>query len=65
MAIKERRIKCATCGERATVRRGARGPLTAYCDVCREERTREQARLRVQEMRARHRATRSVPPDHR
>jgi len=53
MAIKERRIKCAACGERATVRRGARGPLTAYCDVCREERQREQARLRVQTMRSR------------
>ncbi len=31
MAIKERRIKCAACGERETVIRGERGPLTAYC----------------------------------
>ena len=53
MAIKERRIKCAACGERATVIRGERGPVSAYCDVCREERKREQARLRVQEMRSR------------
>ncbi len=53
MAIKERRIKCAACGERETVLRGERGPVSAYCDVCREERKREQARLRVQEMRAR------------
>ena len=56
MAIKERRIKCAACGERDTVIRGERGPVTAYCDACREERKRDQARLRVQEMRARHRA---------
>ena len=34
MAIKERRITCATCGERDTVIRGERGPVTAYCDVC-------------------------------
>jgi len=44
MAIKERRITCAVCGERETVIRGERGPLTAYCDVCREERKRKQAR---------------------
>ncbi len=53
MAIKERRIKCAACGERETVTRGERGPVSRYCDVCREERTREQARLRVQAMRTR------------
>ncbi len=47
MAIKERRIKCASCGERDTVMRGERGPVTAYCDFCREERTREQARERM------------------
>jgi len=65
MAIKERRIKCAACGERDTVRRGERGPLTAYCDVCREERQREQARLRVQEMQARRRAASPVSRDRR
>jgi hypothetical protein len=53
MAIKERRIKCAACGERETVIRGERGPVSRYCDVCREERKREQARLRVQAMRSR------------
>jgi len=47
MAIKERRIKCVTCGERETVTRGERGPVSAYCDVCREERKREQTRERV------------------
>ncbi|GAC1437094.1 MAG: hypothetical protein NVSMB65_11290 [Chloroflexota bacterium] len=56
MAIKQRRITCAACGQRETVLRGERGPLTAYCDVCREERTRAQARQRVAAMRARRRA---------
>ncbi len=55
MAFKERRIKCASCGERDTVIRGERGPVTAYCDACREERKREQARVRVAAMRARRR----------
>jgi len=55
MALKERRIKCAACGERETVIRGERGPLTAYCDVCREERKREQARQRMAALRARQR----------
>jgi len=52
MASKERRIKCAACGQRDTVVRGERGPVTAYCDFCREERKREQARQRVAAMRA-------------
>ncbi len=56
MANKERRIKCAACGQRDTVVRGERGPVTAYCDFCREERQREQARQRVAAMRARQRA---------
>ncbi len=55
MAIKERRIKCAACGQRETVTRGERGPVSAYCDVCREERKREQVRARVQAMRDRRR----------
>ena len=55
MAIKERRIKCAACGERDTVLRGERGPLTAYCDLCRAERKREQARQRMAALRARRR----------
>jgi hypothetical protein len=55
MAIKERRIKCAACGERETVVRGERGPISAYCDACREERKREQARLRMAALRDRRR----------
>ncbi len=56
MAIKERRLKCAACGERETVIRGERGPVSAYCDLCREERKREQARLRMAALRDRRRA---------
>ncbi len=55
MVIKERRITCAACGERDTVIRGERGPVTAYCNLCREERKREQARARMQEFRDRQR----------
>ena len=55
MAIKERRIKCAACGERDTVLRGERGPVSAYCDVCRAERKREQARQRMAALRVRRR----------
>jgi hypothetical protein len=55
MAIKERRIKCRACGERATVTRGERGPVSPYCDGCRGEVKREQARQRVAAMRARQR----------
>jgi hypothetical protein len=40
MAIKERRIRCRACGDRVTVLRGERGPVTAYCDSCRQERAR-------------------------
>ncbi|HLY67976.1 MAG TPA: hypothetical protein VKU60_20725 [Chloroflexota bacterium] len=53
MAIKEKRIKCAACGERETVIRGERGPVSKYCDTCREERKRQQARDRMATMRAR------------
>lgn len=60
MAVKERRIKCAACGQRETVIRGERGPVTAYCDLCREERAREQARQRVAAMRARQRQARGL-----
>jgi len=55
MAIKERRIKCAACGERDTVIRGERGPVTAYCDICREERKRAQACARMRALRDRQR----------
>ena len=57
MAIRERRIKCRACGERDTVLRGERGPVTAYCDYCRQERKREQARARMQALRQRRRRT--------
>ncbi len=53
MAIKEKRVKCARCGERETVTRGERGFVTQYCDFCREEVKREQARARMQAMRQR------------
>ncbi len=58
MAIKERRIKCVACGERETVIRGERGPVSAYCDLCREDRKRAQARLRMAALRDRQRASR-------
>jgi len=48
-------IICAACGARDTVSRGARGPVTAYCAVCRRERKRDQARQRMVVMRARQR----------
>ncbi len=51
--MKERRIKCAACGERFTVIRVERERISAYCDLCREERKREQARARMQAMRQR------------
>ncbi len=54
MAMKERRITCAACGERETVLRGERGPVSAYCDLCRVDRQRAQARQRM----AAHRAAR-------
>lgn len=53
MAIQEKRIKCQRCGERETVIRGERGPVSRYCDACRAEVKREQARERMQAMRAR------------
>ncbi len=59
MAIKEKRIKCAACGERETIVRGERGRTSLYCDVCREERKREQTRLRMQALRARQSVNRS------
>ncbi len=42
MAVKQKRIKCARCGERETVMRGERGPASIYCDLCRDEAKREQ-----------------------
>ncbi len=45
MAVKQKRIKCARCGER--------GPASIYCDLCRDEVKREQAALRAQAYRQR------------
>jgi len=42
MAIKQKRITCARCGERETVLKGERGPASIYCDLCRDEVKREQ-----------------------
>jgi len=53
MAVKQKRIKCARCGERETVMKGERGPASIYCDLCRDEVKREQAALRAQAYRQR------------
>ena len=53
MAVKQKRIKCARCGERETVMRGERGPVSIYCDLCRDEVKREQNALRAQAYRQR------------
>ena len=54
-AMKERRIRCKECGERFSVIRVERERTSAYCDLCREERRREQARARMQALRDRRR----------
>jgi late competence protein required for DNA uptake (superfamily II DNA/RNA helicase) len=54
MAVKAKRIKCARCGERETVTRGAR-PASIYCDLCRDEVKREQAAQRAYAYRQRRR----------
>jgi len=53
MAVKQKRITCARCGERETVMRGERGPASIYCDLCRAEVKRAQAALRAQAYRQR------------
>ncbi len=53
MVVKQKRIKCARCGERDTVTRGERGPVSIYCDLCRDEVKREQNALRAQAYRQR------------
>jgi len=55
MAVKAKRITCGRCGERETVTRGERGPVSIYCDLCRDEVKREQAALRAQAYRQRRR----------
>ena len=55
--MKERRVHCKGCGERFTVVRFERERTPAYCDLCREERKRDQARERMRAWRERRRAT--------
>jgi len=55
MAVKAKRIKCARCGQRETVTRGERGPVSIYCNLCRDEVKREQNALRAQAYRQRRR----------
>lgn len=50
--MKERRVRCKTCGQRFTVVRFERERTSAYCDLCRAERKREQTRARVRRFRA-------------
>lgn len=52
--MKELRVRCKGCGERFIVIRFERERTPAYCDLCSEERKREQARVRMRTMRARH-----------
>lgn len=51
--MKELRVRCKGCGERFSVICFERERTPAYCDLCREERQREQARARMVRMRAR------------
>ena len=51
--MKERRVRCKTCGERFTVLRFERERTSAYCDDCRAERKREQTRERMRALRFR------------
>ena len=53
--MKERRVRCKGCGERFTVVRFERERTSAYCELCRAERKREQTRERMQTLRARRR----------
>lgn len=55
MTMREIRVRCKSCGERFTVIRWERERTSHYCELCREERKREQARLRMQAWRARQR----------
>jgi hypothetical protein len=54
--MKERHVRCKGCGERYTVIRFERERTPAYCDLCREERKRDQTRERMRALRARRRA---------
>jgi hypothetical protein len=54
--MKERRQRCKACGERFSVFPVERERTSAYCDRCRDERRRAQARARMQALRARRRS---------
>ena len=54
--MKERRVRCPLCGQRFTEVRFERERPSVYCERCREERQRAQARARMQLMRDRRRA---------
>ena len=51
--MKERRVRCKECGERFTIVRFERERTSAYCDLCRQERQREQPRERMRILRER------------
>jgi len=55
VTMKERRVRCKECGERFTVVRVERERTSAYCELCRAERKREQTRMRMQTLRTRRR----------
>ncbi len=55
--MKERRVRCKECGDRFTVTRFERERTPAYCDLCREERKRVQARERMRALRERRRGS--------
>jgi len=57
MKMREIRVRCKSCGERFTVIRWERERTSHYCDLCREERKREQARARMQAWRAHRRSS--------
>ena len=54
--MKEKRVKCAQCGEKFTVIRLDRERISSYCDTCLAERKRVLARERMRLMRERKRA---------
>ncbi len=54
--MKERRVRCAACGERFTLIRFERERTSAYCDLCRADRRQAQTRARMQRLRDRRRA---------
>ena len=62
MKMKEIRVRCKSCGDRFTVIRWERERTSTYCDLCRAERKREQARARMQAWRARRLGSETATP---